>query len=168
MRKGQRTIIDLSSQPGLDFEDDSYDPEFTRPEYQRRLLARRTYAMLADLVIVFGFYLVFVFATMSEMAGPVEPSRVVLGIYAAAYLMLVVAYLALFMLSTSQTTGMRMQRLVVVNRRGHTLGPPEALLRAFGYLISTAPVMFGFLWAFIDPEHLSWADRVSHTFVKRI
>jgi hypothetical protein len=28
-------------------------------------------------------------------------------------------------------------------------------------------VFLGFLWAFIDPEHLTWADKVSGTFVKR-
>jgi hypothetical protein len=28
--------------------------------------------------------------------------------------------------------------------------------------------MLGFLWAVIDPEHLTWADKVSGTFLKKI
>jgi hypothetical protein len=28
--------------------------------------------------------------------------------------------------------------------------------------------MLGFLWAVIDPEHLTWADKVSGTYIKRI
>jgi uncharacterized RDD family membrane protein YckC len=168
MRKGRRTIIDLSGQSGLDFDDENYEAEFTKPGYQQRLLLPRAYALITDLAIVFVLYVVFVFATMSEMAGPIQVNRTVIGIYAVAYLILIVAYLGLFMLSTSQTTGMKMQRLIVVNRRGRPLGPQEALLRTFGYLISAVPVMFGFLWAIIDPEHLTWTDKVSHTFIKRV
>jgi uncharacterized RDD family membrane protein YckC len=166
-RKGRRTVIDISRQPGLAFDDDNFRAEFTLPAYQNNLLFARTYALIIDLGIVFGLFMGFVFATMSEMAGPPALDRVVLGVYAAAYLMLLVAYLTLFMLSTGQTTGMRIQGLIVVDRRGRALGPPEACLRAFGYLISAIPVMFGFAWAFVDPEHLTWADKVSGTFVKR-
>jgi uncharacterized RDD family membrane protein YckC len=166
-RKGRRTVIDISRQPGLDFDDQNYEAEFTLPGYQQKLLLPRTYALLTDLAIVFGLFLIFVVATLSEMAGDLTINRTVLGIYAAAYLILVVAYLSLFMLSTSQTTGMRFLNLTVVNRRGNPLTPPEALMRAFGYLISATPVMFGFLWAYIDPEHLTWADKVSETFVKK-
>ncbi len=167
MPKGRRTIIDISAQPGLKFESDEYLAEFTLPAYQRSLLLPRAYAMLTDIAIVSALFALFVFVTMSEMPGPVVITRLLAGVYAAAYLLLLVAYLALFMLSASRTAGMRLQRLVVVNRRGRPLGPRDALMRAFGYLISTAPAMFGFLWAFVDPDHLTWADKVSHTFVKR-
>ena len=167
-RKDRRTVIDISRQPGLDFDHDNFDAEFTLPRYQQRLLLTRTYALLTDLGIVFALFLLFLLATLSEMAGPLSINRTVLGIYGAAYLILLVAYLSLFMLSTSQTTGMRLHRLIVVNRRGNRLAPPEALMRAFGYLISVIPAMFGFVWAYVDPEHLTWADKVSGTFVKRV
>jgi uncharacterized RDD family membrane protein YckC len=167
-RKGRRTIIDLSRQPGLDFEDDTYRAEFTLPEYQRGLLLPRTYALLTDLLIVFGLYLIFVIASMSEMPGSMPWNRRVLGIYGAAYLLLLVVYFFLFMLSTSQTTGMRLQGLIATNTRGERLYPAEALLRGFGYVVSVIPLLFGFLWAFLDPEHLTWADKVSGTFIRRV
>jgi uncharacterized RDD family membrane protein YckC len=166
-RRGRRTVIDLSSQPGLDFDDEAFEAEFILPRYQQKLLMPRVWALLIDMAIVFAMFLAFVLATMSEMAGGLILNRAVLGIYSAAYLTLVVTYLTLFMLSTSQTTGMCVQNLRVVNRHGHPLAPHEALLRSFGYLISTLPALFGFTWAFVDPEHLTWADKVSGTFVKR-
>src|SRR6266850_133199 len=48
-----------------------------------------------------------------------------------------------------------------------SLDPRYACLRGFGYLISILPLMLGFLWAAIDPEHLTWADKVSGTYVRR-
>ncbi len=168
-RKGGRTVIDLSKiQPGLDFDDKNYAAEFTLPEYQRGLLLSRTYAMLIDLVIVFGLYLIFLISTASEMPASTPLNRRILGIFCTAYLIFLVVYFFLFMLSMSQTTGMRIHGLVAVNRNGDRLDPTEAFLRSFGYLISVVPLLFGFLWAFIDPEHLTWADKVSTTFVKRI
>jgi hypothetical protein len=40
------------------------------------------------------------------------------------------------------------------------------MLRAFGYFISMVPLMLGFAWAVVDPEHLTWADKVSGTYVR--
>ncbi len=168
-RRVGRTVIDLSKvQPGLDFDDENYAAEFTLPDYQRGLLLSRTYAALTDLVIVFGLYLIFLVSTVAEMPMPIPLNRRIVGIYCAAYLLLVVIYFFLFMLSMSQTTGMRIHGLVAVNRNGERLGLPEAFLRGFGYLISIVPLFFGFLWAFIDPEHLTWTDKVSGTYIKRI
>jgi uncharacterized RDD family membrane protein YckC len=167
-KRGRRTMIDISRiQPGLDFDDDAYAPEFTLPHYQRRLLLPRAYALLTDLGIVFGLFLVFVLASLSEMTRPFAFERRLVGIYGAAYVIFVIVYLALFMLGTSQTAGMRIHGLKAVNRFGRPLGPPEAFLRSFGYLISIVPLLFGLLWAFVDPEHLTWADKVSRTYVKR-
>ena len=168
-RKGRRPGPEgPSRQPGLDFEDDNYEAEFTLPRYQQRLLLPRTLAFVTDAAIVFGFFLFFVAATISDLRNGGDLDRAIFGIYGAAYLLLLVVYFVLFMLSTSQTTGMRMQRLIAVDRRGYPLQPPAALGRGFGYLISALPVMAGFVWAFVDPEHLSWADRVSGTFIKRV
>jgi len=39
----------------------------------------------------------------------------------------------------------------------------ESCLRAFGYLVSIAALMLGFLWALVDSESLTWHDRISGT-----
>jgi uncharacterized RDD family membrane protein YckC len=169
-RKTRRTLIDISTQPGLDFSEQSEHTgaEFVHPGYQRALLASRAYALGTDLMIVFAMFIVFLGATLLEMPSPATIDGAVLGVYASSYLILFVVYMTLFMLSASQTAGMRIQGLIAVDRDGQPLKAPDALFRAFGYLISTLPMMFGFLWAGVDPEHLTWADRVSGTFVKRV
>ena len=92
----------------------------------------------------------------------------VLGIYGAGYLLLVAIYFFLFMLSGGQTIGMRFRQLVVVTRDDQMLDPRGSCVRGFGYFISIMPLMLGFVWALIDPEHLTWADKVSGTFVRKL
>ena len=82
--------------------------------------------------------------------------------------MLATIYFFLFMISASQTPGMKQRQLTVVSQDGAPLDPVRACMRGFGYLVSILPLMLGFLWAVIDPEHLTWADKVSGTYIKRI
>ena len=167
--KGRRRIIDLSKiQPVLDFDEASHVAEFTLPEYQRNILITRTYAFLIDISIVSTAYLIFLLATAYEMSVAISLDRTTLGIYGSIYFLFLGVYFFLFMLSMSQTNGMRWFKLIAVNRHGQPLRPQEAFMRSFGYLISIIPLLFGFLWAFMEPEHLTWTDKVSGTFVKRI
>ena len=63
---------------------------------------------------------------------------------------------------------MKYRQLTVVTAEGTPLDPARACMRGFGYLVSILPLMLGFLWALIDPEHLTWADKVSGTYIKKI
>ena len=113
-----------------------------------------------------AIYLVFIIATFLEMPEAAALDRRIAGIYGAGFLLLVAIYFFLFMLSASQTPGMKHRGLTVVTKEGSSLGPQHACMRGFGYLISILPLMLGFLWAVIDPEHLTWADKVSGTYLK--
>ena len=121
-----------------------------------------------DFGIVAGIYLVFIIATFLEMPEAAALDRRIAGIYGAGFLLLVAIYFFLFMLSASQTPGMKHRGLTVVTKEGSSLGPQHACMRGFGYLISILPLMLGFLWAVIDPEHLTWADKVSGTYLKKL
>ena len=68
----------------------------------------------------------------------------------------------------SQTPGMKHRQLTVVTREGRPLTPKDACMRGFGYLISILPMLLGFVWMLIDPEHLTWADKVSATYIKKV
>src|SRR6185436_20477459 len=152
-RKSKRTIIDISQyQPGLDFEEAELSPPFTFPEYQRGLIGARFAADLTDMAIVAGMYLVFVTMTYLQMPSGAELDRRILGIYAAGFLVLVGVYFLLFMLSASQTPGMKMRHLIAVNREDAMLDPKAACMRGFGYFVSIVPLMLGFIWAVIDPD----------------
>ena len=168
-RKQKRTIIALEEyQPALNFEEAEHSQTFSFPEYQRELLFPRLAAGAADLLIVAAIYLLFLLTTLTEMPEGAELDRRIAGIYIVGYFLLVVIYFFLFMLSASQTPGMKMRQLAVVTRDGAALDLKGACVRGFGYLISFLPVMLGLVWAVIDPEHLTWADKVSGTYVRKV
>jgi uncharacterized RDD family membrane protein YckC len=170
MERKKRTVISIEDvQPEFDFEEASHSLPFTFPQYQRHLIGSRFAAGAADFMIVGLAYLLFVLVTYFEMpaGAPVLDKRIA-GIYGVGYLLLVAIYFFLFMLSSSQTPGMRIRELVVVTRDDTPLDLRGSCLRGFGYFISILPLMLGFVWVLVDPEHLTWADKVSGTFVRRI
>jgi uncharacterized RDD family membrane protein YckC len=168
-RKSKRTVISIQEQqPELDFEEAEHFPPFTFPEYQRELLVSRIAAGVADFAIVAMIYLIFILTTYVEMPENFSIDKRVAGVYGAGFFVLVTIYFFLFMISASQTPGMKQRQLTVVTQEGSPLDPSRACMRGFGYLVSILPLMLGFLWALIDPEHLTWADKVSGTYIKKI
>jgi uncharacterized RDD family membrane protein YckC len=168
-RKSKRTVISIEDQqPRFDFDEAEHFLPFTFPEYQRNLIGSRIAAGLTDLGVVAAVYLIFVVATFAQMPDNYSFDKRILGLYGVAFFALVAVYFLLFMLSASQTPGMKRRGLIVVNRDGDTLNPKEACMRGFGYLISILPLLLGFVWMLIDPEHLTWADKVSGTYIKKV
>ena len=165
----KRTVISIQEyQPEFDFEEAAHSPQFTFPEYQQQLLGQRIAAGVTDLAIVAVVYAIFLLTTYLEMPENFTPDRRVLGIYGVCYFALVAVYFFLFMLGGSQTPGMKYRGLIVVTLEDQPLDVRRALLRGVGYLISILPLLLGFLWMLIDPEHLTWADKVSGTYIKKI
>jgi uncharacterized RDD family membrane protein YckC len=165
----KRTVISIEEyQPQFDFEEAEHAPPFALPEYQRQLLGPRVAAGIVDLAIVAAVYVIFLVTTYLEMPDNFVPDRRVFGVYSLCYFSLVGIYLFLFMLSASQTPGMKFRGLSVVTVDDAPLDPKYACLRGLGYLISILPLLLGFVWMLIDPEHLTWADKVSGTYVKRV
>jgi uncharacterized RDD family membrane protein YckC len=168
-RKIKRTIIDISQdQPELDFDEAALSLPFTFPEYQRSLLSLRFLSDLTDMAIVAGIYILFVATTYFQMPDNAPVDKRIVGVYIAGFLLLLGIYFLLFMLSASQTPGMKIRKLIAVNREGIPLEPRMACFRGFGYFVSIVPLLLGFVWAFIDPEHLTWTDKVSGTYLKKI
>jgi uncharacterized RDD family membrane protein YckC len=168
-KKLKRTVISIEEcQPEFDFEEAEHSPPFTFPEYQGRLLPSRVAAGVVDFAIVGLIYSIFVIATWFQMPEGLAIDKQIAGVYAVGFFVLVAVYFFLFMISASQTPGMKQRQLIAVTQDGAPLTPPHACMRGFGYLVSIVPLMLGFLWALIDPEHLTWADKVSGTYIKRI
>jgi uncharacterized RDD family membrane protein YckC len=168
-RKAKRTIISIEDhQPEFDFEEAGLSLPFTFPEYQKKILVERILAGATDFGIVALFYSIFLLTTFLEMPSEATLDRRILGIYGAGYFVLVAIYFLLFMLSASQTPGMKTKHLHVVTKEGLPLDPGQACMRGMGYLIAILPIMLGFIWALIDPEHLTWTDKVSGTYIKKL
>src|SRR5262245_739972 len=168
-RKSKRTIISIEEhQTRLDFEEAAHSLPFTFPDYQRELILPRMVAGVTDFGIIAAVYIIFLATTFSQAPEGFSPDKRVLGVYAICFFALVTVYFLLFMLSASQTPGMKHRGLVVVTSEGELLDTKRACIRGFGYLISILPVLLGFMWVLIDPEHLTWADKVSSTYIKKL
>ncbi len=86
----------------------------------------------------------------------------VLGFIAVFF---ITVYFGLFTSLTSSTPGLLWMGLEVRNLEGDRPTPGEAAWRAFGYLVSIAGLMLGFIWALVDSDGLTWHDRISRTSV---
>jgi uncharacterized RDD family membrane protein YckC len=112
-------------------------------------------------------FVIFLVTTFTELPSDLSFDKRVLGIYAVCYFALVAIYFFLFMLSGSQTPGMKSRHLIVVTKTGELLDPKHACMRGFGYLVAILPLLLGFVWMFVDPEHLTWTDKVSTTYIRK-
>jgi uncharacterized RDD family membrane protein YckC len=81
---------------------------------------------------------------------------------------LFLSYFGWFTALTAATPGLSCMGIKVCNLDG---APPtwrESWWRAFGYLVSAASLLLGFVWALFDSEGLTWHDRISRTLLVRV
>jgi uncharacterized RDD family membrane protein YckC len=78
-------------------------------------------------------------------------------------LAVILAFFCGFWLHGGQTLGMRAWRVRVVRDDGAPLTLGRALLRLAAATLSWAALGIGFLWSLIDPDRLTWHDRLTHT-----
>ena len=131
-------------------------------------LLRRLAAIGYDCLLLIALYVV-------AAALVVLPAGMLFGIQDPAgdalvrlllQLLLVMVSLGFFVgfwLHGGQTLGMRAWRIRVVRADGYPLHAGNALLRALAALFSWATLGLGFLWMLVDPERLTWHDRISAT-----
>jgi uncharacterized RDD family membrane protein YckC len=60
---------------------------------------------------------------------------------------------------------MQLRRLSVVSVDGYLPSMRQLCWRSFGYLLSGGMLLLGFLWSIWDEDHLTWQDRISHTYL---
>ncbi len=127
-------------------------------------MSRRFFAGLVDAWVLLwgGGLFALVFWLIGGRLSPQPLNLVVLGFIAAFFILL---YFGLFTALASATPGLHWLGLEVRNLEGDQPTPAESLWRAFGYLVSIAGLMLGFIWALLDTEGLTWHDRISGTFL---
>jgi len=127
-------------------------------------LGRRMAAALVDgLVLLIAscmFTLVF-----AKTGGRVEPrlSNVIIIVLAVAAASLVTFYFALFTALAFATPGQSALGLRVRTLDNQLPTTSAAVWRGVGYLVSTAALMVGFIWAVFDSQGLTWHDHMSAT-----
>ncbi|NIR63557.1 MAG: hypothetical protein GWN61_05620 [candidate division Zixibacteria bacterium] len=77
----------------------------------------------------------------------------------------VVLYHSFFWAVTGQTPGKAIMGIRVLTTQGKSIPFWRAVLRYFGFFISTAPFFLGFLWVLVDERRQAFHDKMTGTYV---
>lgn len=164
LRPTQRVEIHVS-QPQLDFSVvENYRLHPGGSTFPVAELASRRMAGLVDAGIVSSVFIGFL-GLFRSMGGQLGFMRMDLAVYAATFFLIYAIYFCLFTLFSGSTPGMRAGGLAVVALDGTFPETRQLLWRSFGYLLSGATLMLGFLWALWDDDRMTWHDRISQTYI---
>ncbi len=127
-------------------------------------LAERRRAALLDVALLLFSYGAFL-ALFASLGGRFALSKLDVAVVAATLTLFYALYVALFTFFGGSTPGMMLGRLRVASFDGSDPTPGQLLWRSFGYLVSAGTLLFGFLAALWDEDHLTWHDRISQTYL---
>ena len=133
-------------------------------------LLRTLAAIFYDLIIVFfGLFMVVGFAILPLYKGltgheSIEAGNLFFPLFLATTAFL---YYALSWRIGGQTIGMKAWRLVLVSNNAQTrVSWRQAITRFLAAFLSTAPVFLGYLYAYIQKDHRTLHDVLSHTHIQ--
>jgi len=164
LRPTQRVEIHVS-QPQLDFSVvENYRMHPGGAALPVAELSNRRRAGTLDAAIVCGVFVGFL-GLFRSMGGQLGFVRMDLAVYAATLFLIYAIYFCLFTLFSGATPGMHVRGLSVAALDGTFPETRQLLWRSFGYLLSGATLMLGFVWALWDEDRLTWQDRISQTYI---
>ncbi len=129
-------------------------------------LARRLAAALYDGLLAAGLtFTAHVLVVLPLTLGlGVAPQRIAANPFYALFLCgVVMVFFCGFWSGPGKTLGMQAWRLRLVALDGGPVPRTLACQRFFAAILSWAALGLGFLWALLDPEGLTWHDRLSRT-----
>ncbi|HJZ52757.1 MAG TPA: RDD family protein, partial [Candidatus Acidoferrales bacterium] len=104
-------------------------------------------------------------ALFRSLGGQVVMEKVDAIVYLAAFYLFYAQYFFLFTTFAGATPGMQLRGITIVRLDGSLPDTRQLLWRSFGYLLSGATMMLGFLWSLWDEDHFTWQDRISQTYI---
>ena len=164
-KKLQNERVEINIQPELDFTsfpDDRAHPQ-TALVPVASLLERRHAGALDALFLALtyaGFLGLF-----RSLGGQLVLEKVDAIVYLATFYLFYAQYFFLFTTFAGATPGMQLCGLTIVRLDGSLPDTRQLLWRSFGYLLSGATMMLGFLWSLWDEDRFTWQDRISQTYV---
>ena len=138
--------------------DSELSAEPTPPGLARRLAAI-AYDVLLLVAVLFAATAVLLPFTGGEAIRPHQT------LYTAYLLAVSFAYFGWFWTHGGQTLGMRSWHLRLVGTGGNGVSWQQALVRFASACLSWLAFGVGFLWLLVDPERLTWHDRLSGTTI---
>jgi uncharacterized RDD family membrane protein YckC len=127
-------------------------------------LRERRCAALIDAALL-GFTVTGFFLAFHLAGGEFAASREGIAVSLVTAFLIYAQYVLLFTFVGGSTPGMALRGLRVVSFDGRPPGTAELAWRSFGYLLSAAAGILGFLWSAWDEHGLSWHDRISQTYI---
>jgi uncharacterized RDD family membrane protein YckC len=87
-------------------------------------------------------------------------------VFVVAVFIVTIGYFPFFWARSGATPGMKMFGLVVVrDSDGGPISAGQAILRLFGYWVSSLVFYLGYIWVFIDKRRRGWHDLIAGTVV---
>jgi len=161
----QTERVEICVQPELDFSNAPHD----RAHPQTALvpvanLSIRRKAGLLDALFLGLTYIGFL-GLFRSLGGQLLAEKGDAIVYLAAFFLFYALYFFLFTTCAEATPGMQLLCLTTVRLDGTVPDTRQLLWRSFGYVLSGATMMLGFLWALWDEDHFTWQDRISQTYI---
>ncbi|HKV05397.1 MAG TPA: RDD family protein [Candidatus Acidoferrales bacterium] len=157
--------VEICIQPELDFA--TAAEERARPQTALvpvATLARRRWAGALDALFL-GLTLAGFLGLFRSLGGQITLAKMDAIVYLAVAYLFYALYFFIFTTLAGATPGMQLCGLNVVRLDGSLPDTRQLLWRNFGYLLSGATLLLGFLWAIWDEDHFTWQDRISQTYV---
>ena len=127
-------------------------------------LAERRTAGALDAAFLVATFAGFLFLFRS-LVGHVELEKFSAVVYLAAFYLFYAQYFFLFTVFAGATPGMQLRELTIVRLDGTLPDTRQLMWRSFGYLLSAATGMLGFIWSVWDEDRFTWQDRISQTYI---
>lgn len=164
-RQRQIERVEIRIQPELDFS--SAQNDRARPQTAlvpvASLTERRRAGALDALFLcltIAGFLGLF-----RSLGGQITLDKMDAIVYLAVSYLFYAQYFFLFTVFAGATPGMQLCCLTIVRLDGSLPDTQQLLWRSFGYLLSGATLMLGYVWAMWDEDKFTWQDRISQTYV---
>ena len=127
-------------------------------------LLRRLGAMLYDSLLILALLFLGTLPFIAMRGGePVAAGDVA---YRLALLLIVYLFFVIFWSRYGRTLGMQSWGLRIETLDGSSPGLARCNLRFFSAILSWVPAGLGFWWQLVDPENLTWHDRLSGTRIR--
>ncbi|MGA8222028.1 MAG: RDD family protein [Candidatus Acidiferrales bacterium] len=164
-RQRQPERMEINIQPELDFSsalDDRAHPQTALVPVAD--LAARRQAGLLDAIFLALTYAGFL-GLFRSLGGQLTFEKMDSIVYLICFYLLYAQYFFLFTTFAGATPGMQLRCLTIVRLDGTLPDTRQLLWRSFGYLLSGATLMLGYLWSLWDEDHFTWQDRISQTYI---
>jgi uncharacterized RDD family membrane protein YckC len=164
-RQRQPERVEIRIQPELDFSsspDDRAHPQTALVPVAS--VAERRWAGALDAIFL-AFTCAGFLGLFRSLGGEITIAKTDVVVYALAAYLFYCFYISLFTVLAGSTPGMQLRGLSVVRLDGSLPDTRQLLWRSFGYVLSGATLMLGFVWALWDEDRFTWQDRISQTYV---